>query len=249
MKGGSLPRSVMADLQETLTSSYARWRASRLGQVTDRLEEQLIFELLGPIAGKTLLDIGCGDAAFAAALAREGAQVSGLDPDSQMLMAARRRANQYALSLHLIEGRAEDLPFHDDAFDLALAITSLCFVENARGAVSEMARILKPGGRLVIGDLGRWSLWALRRRLRGWLGDPTWSTARFRSGSELRRLVRAAGLAVIETRGAMYYPPNTAAARLLAPADSWLGRATTLGAAFIAVSAQKPLNWTRTKDG
>lgn len=53
----------MAELKpiEGMTKSYARWRSSRLGQITDALEQQLILELLGSVAGKTLLDVGCGD--------------------------------------------------------------------------------------------------------------------------------------------------------------------------------------------
>ena len=64
---------------EGLTDSYARWRSSRLGQITDALEQQLLFELLGPVADKTLLDVGCGDGELASKLARRGAIVTGLD--------------------------------------------------------------------------------------------------------------------------------------------------------------------------
>lgn len=238
----------MAGPVEGLADSYARWRSSRLGQITDRLEQQLLLELLGPVAGKTMLDVGCGDGAFDAALARQGAHVTSLDADPVMVAAARHRTEREKMLLQLIEGRAEALPFHNDTFDIVLAVTSLCFVGNAGQAVAEMARVLKPGGQLIIGDLGRWSLWALRRRLRGWLGDPTWRAALFRTAAELRKLVEAAGLTVIEVRGAVYYPPNAAAAQLLAPVDPWLGRITTLAAAFIAVSAEKPIISTSSKD-
>ena len=58
-------------------------------------------------------------------------------------------------------------------------------------ALREIARVLNPGGRLVIGDLGKWSLWAASRRIRGWYGAEMWRAARFRSAGELRRLIRA----------------------------------------------------------
>ncbi len=238
----------MAKPVEGLTESYTRWRSSRLGQITDGLEQQLLVELLGPVSGKTLLDIGCGDGALAAVLARQGAHVTGLDADPVMLAAARQRAGRESTPFQLIEGRSEALPFDDDAFDITLAVTSLCFVRDAGCAVAEMARALKPGGRLVIGDLGCWSLWAMRRRLRGWLGDKTWRAAMFRTAAELRNLVEAAGLAVIEVRGAVYYPPYSAAAQLLAAADPWLGRMTTFGAAFIALCAEKSIVSTDSKD-
>lgn len=224
-----------------LTESYARWRSSRLGQITDALEQQLLFELLGSVADKKLLDVGCGDGALASELARRGAIVTGLDADPAMIAAAQWRADIEATQLRLIEGQAERLPFDDAAFDYVLAVTVLCFVRDAERAVMEMTRVLKPGGRLVIGELGRWSLWALHRRIRGWLGDPTWRAAMFRTAVELRGLVGAAGLDVVEIRGAVHYPPSGFAAQLLASVDLWLGRQTTLGSSFIAVSATKPI--------
>ena len=75
------------------------------------------------------------------------------------------------------------------------------------------------------------------RRLRGWLGSPTWRAARFRTAAELRVLAQQAGLSVTAIRGAVYYPPVGLLARVLAPIDSWLGGLTTVGAAFIALSA------------
>lgn len=174
-----------------MTKSYARWRSNRLGQITDALEQRLLFELLGSVAGKTLLDVGCGDGALAAELVRRRAFVTGLDTDPMMIAAARQRSESEATPLRLVEGRAEALPFGDNSFDYTLSVTTLCFVQEARRAVAEMARVLKPGGRLVIGELGRWSLWSAHRRIRGWFGDPTWRTAKFRTAAGLSKLVRA----------------------------------------------------------
>jgi hypothetical protein len=94
--------------------------------------------------------------------------------------------------------------------------------------MSEIARVLMPGGRLVIGELGRRSLWAAQRRMRGWLGHPVWRAVKFRTAADLRRLAEAAGLRVVTIHGAVHYPPSGVAARLLAPIDLWLGRETTL---------------------
>lgn len=223
-----------------LTSSYVRWRSSRLGLITDRLEQALVLELLGHVAGEMLLDVGCGDGALSVALAQQGASVTGLDPDPVMLAAARQRARQECAVLTLVEGNGEALPFRSETFDATLALTSLCFVRHAARAVAEMARVLKPGGRLIIGDLGRWSLWAAHRRVRGWRGNPVWRAATFRTAAELGSFVEAAGLQITTVRGAVFYPPFACAAQLLAPFDRPLGRTTTFGAAFIAVLARKP---------
>ena len=136
-----------------------------------------------------------------------------------------------------MDGRVERLPFPDASFDVVAAITVLCFVSDAAGALREMARVLRPGGRLVLGELGRWSLWAAIRRLRGWLGAATWKAARFRTAGDLRVLAEEAGLSVTAIRGAVFYPPVGILARALAPLDAWLGHLTTVGAAFIAMSA------------
>ena len=223
---------------EGLTESYARWRSSRLGQITDSLEQQLLFELIGPIASQRLLDVGCGDGALASEFARRGAVVTAIDVDPAMVAAARSRSEIEGIQLHLVEGEAQRLPFDDAAFDVVLAVTTLCLVRDEL-AVVEMARVLKPGGRLIVGELGRWSFWAVHRRIRGWFGDPTWHVALFRTALELRQLMDAADLNVPQTRGAIHYPRCGFAAQLFAPFDLWLGRKTTIGSAFIAVSAGK----------
>jgi SAM-dependent methyltransferase len=222
-----------------LPESYRRWRGSRLGQITDALEERLILDLLGPVEGLRVLDFGCGDGVLACTLARRGARVTGLDTDPRMLASALRRAKAESIELELTEGRAEALPFPDASFDRVVGVTALCFVEQKDQAIGEMARVLKPGGRLVIGELGRWSLWALIRRVRGWLGARTWKLASFHTSRELRSLIETHDLTVDRTVGSIYYPPLGLAALLLAPVDTWLVRWTTFGAAFIAVAATK----------
>lgn len=224
----------------SLPDSYIGWRNSTLGRITDRLEERLILEVLGPVERLNVLDVGCGDGALAAALSRRGARVTGLDADPDMIAAALLRARTEALDLTLVPGRAEDLPFTDETFDRVVAVTVLCFVPDADRAVAEMARVLRPGGRLVVGELGRWSSWAAIRRVRGWLGASTWQAARFRTAGEMRRLLESHGLTVEATRGSIFYPPSGLAASLLAHIDPWLGRRTTFGAAFIAYAATKP---------
>jgi len=223
----------------SFTESYARWRGSRLGRITDKLEERLILEALGDVTGLDVLDVGCGDGALATTLARRSARVTGLDPDAHMLDAARGRAGAEAVDLALVPGRTEELPFAEGAFDRVVAVTVLCFIPDADRAIAEMARVLRPGGLLVIGELGRWSFWSAIRRIRGWLGNPRWRSAQFRTGWELRNLLERHGLTVREMRGSIFYPPSDMAASLLARFDPWLGRRFTFGAAFIAVCAAK----------
>lgn len=103
-----------------------------------------------------------------------------------------------------------------------------------------MYRVLAPGGRLVIGELGRWNTLATWRRFRGWLGSTTWRHANFYSARQLTDLFLGAGLQPEQTRGAVYYPPIPLIARAAAPIEDRLSAVTTHGAAFIAASARQP---------
>jgi len=225
---------------DALPEAYADWRCSTLGRVTDALEKRLLLDRIGPARGLRVLDVGCGDGVLAAALAGRGAEVFGVDASPGMITAARRRARAQQADAHFAVAQAERLPFASESFDAAVAITVLCFIPDPAAAMDEMARVLKPGGRLILGELGSRSTWAAMRRIKGWLGSPVWRAARFRSAGELRRMARAAGLTDVAVRGAIFYPPMGMAAQLLAPADRTLGSVTTLGAAFLALSAEKP---------
>jgi SAM-dependent methyltransferase len=232
------PRSSAAG--EVGPDVYSQWRASTLGGITESLERSLILELAGPLAGRRVLDVGCGDGALASAFRRAGAAfAAGCDPDPRMIAQATARAAAARNRMAFLRGRAENLPFRDRSFDIVTAVTVLSFVEERARAVQEMARVLKPGGRVVIGDLGSWSTWAASRRVRAWMGDRFWRDARFTTSHELRALVSAAGLRVDGVRGAIYFPRCAAAARAMAPLDPVLGNLTTFGAAFVAVCASR----------
>jgi ubiquinone biosynthesis O-methyltransferase len=219
---------------------YARWRASEIGAITDRLEGQLILELVGDVSGCRVLDVGCGDGEFAVELKKRGAMVVGIDSSAEMIDAAKKRSKLQNAEVNFQVAMAEHLPFPAEHFDVVTAITILCFVDDAAPVFREIARVLRPGGRLVIGELGKRSTWAAGRRLRAWLGSRLWRRGRFRTANELRGLAKQAGLVVKTVRGAIYYPRWGVAARMMSSLDPALSRLTTLGAGFVALSAIKP---------
>jgi len=222
-----------------LSDRYARWRQSALGQITERLELEAVLDLLGPLRGMRVLDVGCGDGVYSLATARGGARVTGVDLSARMISAARARCAAEQVTADWIQADALKLPFADAAFDRVFAITLLCLVPEPARAVREMTRVLAPGGVLVIGELQRWSLWAAQRRIAGWMGDDLWRDAHFWSEAELRELIERAGVERGRVRGVAYYPPLSTAACLMAPADRMLSRICTVGAAFLALSGLK----------
>ncbi|MFI9652517.1 methyltransferase domain-containing protein [Guyparkeria halopsychrophila] len=91
------------------------------------------------------LEIGVGSGRFAGPL---GVQV-GVDPSPAMLEYAARRG------IEAVEGVAEHLPFPAGRFDHVLVVTTICFVDSPAAMVAEACRVLRPGGRLVIGFIDR----------------------------------------------------------------------------------------------
>lgn len=220
--------------------TYASWFETDLGRLVWRDERAVLLPLLGSVQGRTVLDAGIGEARLGIELARLGAQVTGVDASMQMLGLARRRAVHLDLPLSLVGGRVEALPFPSGSYDLVTAVTVLCFVEDPAAAVRELSRVLRPGGRLVIGELGQWSLWAARRRLGGLLENTPWKQARFWTPGSLERVTRESGLEAVGRGSAVFYPPSATMGRLLRPLERRLaGCQTALGAAFIAVAAER----------
>ncbi|WP_153111260.1 class I SAM-dependent methyltransferase [Propionivibrio limicola] len=131
------------------------------------------------------LEIGVGSGRFAAPL---GVQV-GVDPAAAMLALAAARG------IAAVQGVAEDLPFQADAFDHVLVVTTLCFVDSPERMLVEARRVLRPGGRLVIGFVDRDSALGLDYRAHQ-AENVFYREATFYSANEVARLLLEADFAV-----------------------------------------------------
>ena len=135
-------------------------RVISAGGYRDGRIKGLILDLAAPRAGERLLDIGCRSGDHLLLFHKKGCDVTGIDPSPLHLDLARQRLGQRA---ELREGRAEDLPFSDNEFDLVTLITSLEFTDDPGQAVAEAIRVCR--GRLFIGVMNRFSLIGLQGKL------------------------------------------------------------------------------------
>ena len=125
-----------------------------------RVMRQRTVDLADLQPGETVLEVGCGTGAVArAARARigSGGQVLGIDPSAEMIAVARRKAARERLQIDFRVAGIEALPFPDASVDAALSSLMMHHLpaDLKRTGLSEVRRVLKPGGRLVIVDFGK----------------------------------------------------------------------------------------------
>jgi SAM-dependent methyltransferase len=110
------------------------------------------------------LDVGCGEGRFCRMLKAAGVQATGIDPTRPLIELARQRdpSGDYRL------GRAERLDFAEASFDLVVSYITLIDIPDFRTAIREMARVLKPGGSLLMANLTGFSSACATQ---GWLKD------------------------------------------------------------------------------
>ena len=207
---------------------YDAWYDTPRGSWIGEVEFALLRRLLRPAPAESLIDIGCGTGYFTRRFSIDaGLRVTGVDIDRDSLGFARSRSPGIAF----VAADACRLPFAQDAFDLAAAVTSLCFVADERSAVREMVRVTRR--RFALGLLNRHSLLYLRKGRGGGVG--AYRGARWHTLAEIRSLFSALPVERLEIRTAVLFPGGSRAGRR---AERMAREALPWGS-FIAVAGSK----------
>jgi ubiquinone/menaquinone biosynthesis C-methylase UbiE len=147
---GRVSASTKADARRTFDRWAGSYERDPFSRVIARLQRDALEALeLGP--RDRLLDVGCGTGAAVRAAAEIVDRAVGVDLSPKMLTQARERAAGLT-AVEFVEGDSENLPFGEGEFTAVLCTTSLHHYPRPEAAAREMARVLTPGGRVVIGD-------------------------------------------------------------------------------------------------
>lgn len=142
------------------------------------------------------LEVGVGSGRFAEPLGI----AFGVDPSLKMLEVARSRG------VNVVRGVAERLPFRDSAFDLVLMVTTVCFVDDVEASFQEARRVLRGGGRFVVGFIDGES--PLGKRLKTMKDNPFYAEATFYSVEQVVDYLERAGFTVHEFLQTIFGSPE-----------------------------------------
>jgi len=141
----------LADIKDDARTTWATgdydamMRQEQLYEVGARLVDHA-----GIRRGEVVLDVACGTGSAAIPAAAAGATVTGADLTPRMLEVAQQRAADAGVEVAWTEGDAEDLPFEDGHFDVVLSAFGCMFAPRHEVVADELARVLRPGGRLAV---------------------------------------------------------------------------------------------------
>ena len=149
--------------------------------------------------GKAVLDLGCAGGFMAEALARRGADVTGIDPAAEAIDAARAHARTGGLRIGYDVGVGEALPYGDVSFDAVVCVDVLEHVADLNKVMSEVARTLRPGGLFLFdtinrNPLARLATITMAEDILSLLPRGTHDPAMFIKPGELRAAMQGAGL-------------------------------------------------------
>ena len=185
----------------------------RIGWLTDVISAHFGRERAAPspLAGLSILDIGCGAGLLAEPLSRLGADVTGLDPAPANIAVARRHADETGARLTYRDATLEHLALEPERFDVVLAMEVVEHVSDVPRFVATACSLVGPGGLIAVSTLNRTlKSFALAiigaEYVLGWLPKGTHRWERFVTPAELRGALRITGFKAARPTGVIYDP-------------------------------------------
>jgi SAM-dependent methyltransferase len=142
----------MAELSEMKKGQRVMWAGGDYSSVAERIvsASEEAVRAAAVSGDDKVLDVACGTGNATIPAAQTGAEVTGLDLTPELLEVAKGRAGEAGVEIDWIEGDAEQLPFEDGTFDVVLSVFGCMFAPDHKQAAAELARVLKPGGRIAV---------------------------------------------------------------------------------------------------
>ncbi|MGY9047408.1 hypothetical protein P775_12295 [Puniceibacterium antarcticum] len=194
---------IYDDVAARWWSDDIRWVRTLRNMVPGRMKW---FDQQTDWPGRSVLDLGCAGGFMAEALARRGASVTGIDPATDAIAAARSHAASEGLSIRYDTGVGEDLPYPGACFDRVVCVDVLEHVQDLAQVLAEVTRVLKPGGLFLFdtinrNPLARLATITLAEDVLRLLPRGTHDPALFITPAELRAALLTAGLTPGPTTG------------------------------------------------
>lgn len=145
--------TTATDLTAFRATQRRLWGSGDYDDVAKRLvwaQGAAAVDAVAPAPGEHVLDVACGSGNAAIRAASRGAAVTGLDVSPDLLAAARANAALSGVAAEFVEGDAAALPFADGSFDVATSVFGIQFAPRQGDCARELARVLRPGGRLAL---------------------------------------------------------------------------------------------------
>ncbi len=144
------PKPATPDLAAVKARQQAMWASGDYAVVGTTLQivGESLCEAVDLASGSHVLDVACGNGNASLAAARRFGNVTGIDYVPELVNRAAERAKAERLDIRFLEGDAENLPFGDAEFDVALSTFGIMFVADQERAAREVVRVVKPGGKI-----------------------------------------------------------------------------------------------------